>query len=164
MSDETGQVLAIAQAWLTISDGETIGTDGPTNRFVALWIAFNALYALHFDEFEHDSQQVRAFGRWSEAMAVHRQSLRGSEYSQAIEDLSARGVFNYRRKQNETLVDRNDLERVMVLVYQVRCNLFHGRKYPADLRDQTLIRAAHTIIRKLVVSLLDQENYSFTVD
>jgi hypothetical protein len=152
-------VLAIARAWLAMSDKAEggAGVEEGTNRFITLWIAFNALYAMHFDDLKHDSEQVRAFSRWSTAMAAHQLCLENPNYTSALADLAERGVYNYKKKRTEQLPDHANLEQVMVLVYQVRCNLFHGRKCPTDLRDQTLIRAAHTVIRRLVVTLLDRE-------
>jgi hypothetical protein len=46
------------------------------------------------------------------------------------------------------------LAHLLAVVYQVRCNLFHGQKNPADFRSHQLIRAGHRVLSALLDEVL----------
>ena len=161
MIPETEAVLSIARDWQAVAVGNKAVGHDVIFRFTALWIAFNALYALRFHGERGDRNQVRAFAQWAPAQEAHGRALSASDaaYSDAIATLQAKGVYNFSRCEVEHIPDPTDLVRIIEVVYQVRCNLFHGHKVPADLRDRSLVQAAFTVISALISPLLDNTTW-----
>ena len=61
---------------------------------------------------------------------------------------------------HETVCRGQGLERVQCLlltIYQVRCNLFHGSKRPDVERDQELVRSSAVIMQRYMEALLHLE-------
>jgi len=48
------------------------------------------------------------------------------------------------------LANTFDAAEVMSFIYQIRCNLFHGGKLPADHWDKELVSAAYTALDLLI--------------
>lgn len=46
--------------------------------------------------------------------------------------------------------DPENLTEVLLCVYQMRCNLFHGGKLPGNPRDEALAEAGHAIVSGLI--------------
>jgi hypothetical protein len=47
----------------------------------------------------------------------------------------------------------HDVERLSLLkgvLYQVRCNIFHGEKVPGDMNDDRIVRAAVPVLQRLI--------------
>lgn len=49
------------------------------------------------------------------------------------------------------------LAHLIAVVYQIRCNLFHGQKNPADFRRHKLIRSGDRILDGLLNALLNRQ-------
>lgn len=156
VSPEASEVRTLAREWFAAAAGGRLGA-GPYSSFISVWIAFNALYAFRFDNIEADRKQIRAFARWGRAKREHQRLLRISDYPVSIEVLSDKGVYNYRNQGFLHIHDANDLWQVLEAVYQVRCNLFHGRKSATDMRDQALVEASRLITYRFVGALLDDD-------
>ncbi|GED32102.1 hypothetical protein P9G84_02480 [Brevibacillus centrosporus] len=56
----------------------------------------------------------------------------------------------FRGKSNE---DKRTYEALIVLLYLVRCNLFHGFKTPDGPRDQEVMKATVPLLREIVTKL-----------
>jgi hypothetical protein len=155
LSREEEEVLAIVSEWyaLATQDGSVPSTS--FFRFLALWVAFNGLYSLKFPKARTETAQVRSFGNWHKAKRAHTDALKQSRYRAAVDVLREKGVFNFLARKFEHLSDERDLGQVIALVYRVRCNLFHGRKVPSDLRDRRLVEAARVIVAELLARLIE---------
>jgi hypothetical protein len=155
MTPETQEVLEIAREWrLAATDDAAIGR-GAIARFLKVWIAFNALYALRAGNVEGDRKQLERFTEWLPVRSAHERGLSQQVYRRSVESLEPGGIRNYQK--NCTLLVRPPYACLDVLdaVYQVRCNLFHGKKAPTNLRDAQLVQSAGNIISFIVNSLLD---------
>jgi len=156
ISHEAGEVRALAREWFHAARGGQIG-GGQFTSFISVWIAFNALYALRFDDRAGDKAQVQAFARWDRALACHNRFLTISDYPHSIAVIAEKGVYNYRMNQVIAITDPSDLGQVLGAVYQVRCNLFHGRKSAGVMRDHGLIEAGRLIIYRFVGDMVDDD-------
>jgi hypothetical protein len=58
------------------------------------------------------------------------------------------------RPEHLTISDAGTLSEVMDYIYQVRCNLFHGRKDPQDEWDVAYVRACNAILKPLVRAVI----------
>jgi len=52
--------------------------------------------------------------------------------------------------------DTGTMREVLNYVYQVRCNLFHGRKDPQDQWDVAYVRACNAILKPLIRRVISQ--------
>jgi hypothetical protein len=55
------------------------------------------------------------------------------------------------------LCESNDLQTIKNVLYQIRCNIFHGEKIPGDINDDRIVKSALPMLRFLVNKLI--ENY-----
>ena len=159
MSPEQHHVLTLARDWRSAATGDLLDT-GPNrliHRFVKLWIALNALYAMYADRETHERHQLRLFAKWPPFTASHARHLGEQVYGRAVEVLANPGIYNFRAKRSRwiTISPRCLAPEVLFAVYQIRCNLFHGRKHPADMRDLQLIQAGSTIVARWLDDLLE---------
>jgi len=146
----------ITRRWYEISThGATTGTDS-FFRFIAIWIAFNALYASRHGSARGDRNQVKNFAGSQQAKQRHEELLtRDAEYQNATQYIGCRSVFDSRNPRRRYQVPSNrKLKDLLNCVYQIRCNLFHGGKQPDDVRDATLVEAGYTVISKLIEAFL----------
>ena len=157
MSQEEQDVRAIVAEWYALATQGHRVPDTSFFRFLTLWVAFNGLYSLTFPDAKTEIAQVRSFGNWSKAKEAHSGALspEQSGYRAALGVLRERGIFNFLTNKVEHLADEKDLSQVIELVYRVRCNLFHGRKVPSNLRDRKVVEAARVIVAELMSRLVE---------
>ncbi|SRR5260221_10919389 len=56
---------------------------------------------------------------------------------------------NHRGEYKE-LADIDNLEEVIMFIYQIRCNLFHGSKDPINNRDTNLVELSGMVLEKWI--------------
>lgn len=128
-------------------------------KFISLWVTFNAIYELTCSSVRRDRAKVSAFSKLSEAQDIHIELMGSTAYKQAVDILAERGIFKLpNRSSRQEINDINNLEEVMLCVYQVRCNLFHGGKTPEDSRDKEVVEAAYTIVGTLIEPFIQKIN------
>ena len=59
-----------------------------------------------------------------------------------IDKMSSNGVIS--------LLEDNSLSTIVKVLYQIRCNIFHGGKEPGDSDDDLIVKAANPILNRLV--------------
>ena len=74
-----------------------------------------------------------------------------SQYNQNndIDKMSSNGVI--------TLLEDNSLKTIVKVLYQIRCNIFHGGKEPGDSDDDLIVKAANPILNRLVKSFIPND-------
>ena len=160
--------------WYNVAQGHA-PTDGlnPFFRFVAAWIAFNAMYSQDARSDDTEDRQIRRFCEDTALQNCHGSLLDSDdEYRDAttyvmtkpIQRLSNRprrsdrapieGVFDgpppQRRRPSEIARLSSDAEAVVLAIYRIRNNLFHGGKSPCNPRDRRLVEASCRIITTLL--------------
>lgn len=63
-----------------------------------------------------------------------------------IEELSKKRII--------ILCERNSLISIKDILYQIRCNIFHGEKTPGDINDDRIVKCALPMLRYLVNKLI----------
>lgn len=63
-----------------------------------------------------------------------------------IEDLMKSGTVKF--------CDENRLSIVKDVLYQIRCNIFHGEKLPGELNDDRIVKAAYPLLNEIVKFLI----------
>ncbi len=132
----------------------------PTVRFVMYWIAFNWLYS----EIEGDGD------KWKIPEYCKKHHDRLSKYNafgtQAYEDLvrepvmrmertTVRATNSYLNRRLREGTSEDPIADLLLTIYQVRCNLFHGSKKRRNMRDGILVGASATIMEGYLGKLLD---------
>jgi hypothetical protein len=146
----------IISTWYKLASGGNVALEENSNvffKFIAVWVAFNALYASKYSSESGDRDQVIRFAGEPLIIDRHRQLAKDdADYLEAANILKERGVGNLRGGGTRKISSVNNLNDVMLCVYQVRCNLFHGGKAPGNARDERLVGASYTITSKLIAS------------
>jgi len=146
--------------WQKLALGEPVDQTNAFFKFIAIWIAFNGIYYVRYDDEFDDALRIRAFAEESDTFERHKSLLKSNEdYYQAVGYLAEKGVRDTRRPDEEPYKIKNfdDSWRVMRCVYQVRNNLFHSGKNLKNPRDKRLVEAAFIIVYRLIEPLLDPD-------
>jgi hypothetical protein len=147
----------IIQTWYRLARGEDVERSDIFFQFVAIWVAFNALYSSTAYDDAGDFNQVRTFAGIAEVIDRHRKLLdENAQYSSAIQVLQSHGVRDLSSGIVRRIDNPRNLTRVASCVYQVRCNLFHGGKAPGNTRDEKLVKASYIIVTKLIEPFLNE--------
>jgi len=54
------------------------------------------------------------------------------------------------------LCEENNLKTIKNVLYQIRCNIFHGEKIPGDINDDTIVKSSLPLLKHIVVYLLEK--------
>jgi hypothetical protein len=63
--------------------------------------------------------------------------------------------YNYNKTTHHHLIDINDFNTVIDIIYQVRCNLFHGAKSIEYRMELNLIELCYNILNSLYAPFID---------
>lgn len=123
------------------------------DRFISLWIAFNGWMRGKFGEDLRDKSQIESVKKMSDFNQVF-ESLKQEnlDFRECLDELKKIPVVNMQFKNNREKVYRYDgtFESLIELIYQVRCNLFHGRKdIEDDRKDIEMVGLAYRILLPL---------------
>ena len=153
---EERDVLNLARDWRGAATGdlETVSPHRIVHRFIKLWISFNALYTLHSPNQAREKPQLEALAKWQPFVDSHSARLGQDTYLHALRVLDDPGVYSYIRRARVRIPAPHSPHDSLLATYQVRCNLFHGRKHPADMRDGQLIQASSVLVSAWVDDLL----------
>ena len=53
------------------------------------------------------------------------------------------------------LCEENNLKTIKNVLYQIRCNIFHGEKTPGDINDDKIVRSALPLLKLIVTYLIE---------
>lgn len=124
-------------------------------RFAVLWLSFNAYLngILSTKQIEGDWNKVKEFSEDPKNIEFFNKYMIYKEIEQGFRETKSQG-----REYVEDLRDRkierrkflrlndddegNKLEKYLGVIYQIRCNFFHGDKIPSDPDDKNLINWA----------------------
>jgi hypothetical protein len=144
------QEIDFLKAWSSVADD----CSDPWFRFIARWIAFNAYYsAMHPSK--GDKAGVKKMGVDPVWVGLHKSLLQEPNYKASVDffisrngvaDMNDRGGAGHRVQ----IADLNDWNQVLLCIYQVRCNLFHGDKLPHARNDSDVVENADNILSGVV--------------
>ena len=55
------------------------------------------------------------------------------------------------------LCEKNNLRTIKNVLYQIRCNIFHGEKIPGDINDDRIVKSANPILERITKYLIDEQ-------
>lgn len=128
------------------------------DRFISLWIAFNGWMKGRFGEDKRDTCLIEGVKGLSDFEAVFRDLKQSNhDFSQALRELERYVVADMRYPADADRVWQYDgtFPSLIGLIYQIRCNLFHGRKeINEDKKDFDLVCLAYRILLPLFKAYL----------
>lgn len=141
---------SIAQRWYR----KAINADDNYERFVFLWFAFNALY----NEFFSDSER-KAIGDlvYSDFYRINSARIKDILKTSHAEFFQKRIIRDFRgngfdTSESAAVLRSSDYSQnkrpnnLLKILYQVRCNLFHGNKmFGRDSDDEVVANAAFAL-------------------
>jgi hypothetical protein len=141
---------AVIHQWHSLALTGTVEHNNIFFQFMAAWVAFNAQYNW-FCKYEArlgDKQKLLEFVREDVGIdRLHRELLvNNTQYKNAVVTLKAKGIRDVSRNRLVEISDESRFEDVILCVYQVRNNLFHGDKIVNNARDETVVRASFEIV------------------
>lgn len=186
METEVVGVHEISQRWFRWSLGGEVNARDPFFQFLAVWVAFNGLYSWAYGASRRDrwwdrlhdirsrngstgggkpgdKEKVRLFATEKKARELHLLLLKtDGDYKEAVSYLMARPPENPENPEKSPRIDdAGEFEQVLLCVYQVRNNLFHGGKMLDSSRDRRIVRRSFTIISKILSPYLAGEHTSW---
>jgi hypothetical protein len=148
-----------ARSWLARAESSQDDFD----RFMALWIALNALYS----EFQTESERraIREFV-FSDEHRLSQHQMRGVLDHPGAHYFETRIVRDVRGTCSDTAEDaavlgntrrplKPRLKSLLMILYQVRCNLFHGNKTFGRESDTDVISNASGVLECIVKAYLE---------
>lgn len=125
-------------------------------RFIesAVFDAFAQDFAKRY---AHMIQQEEDFAK---AVNLLRETLRKEEHFYVIDMSRYREydpTLSYKQLGQSGIIipfeDITNLEQLKNILYQIRCNLFHGEKLPGILNDDRIVRAAYPVLLAILIVL-----------
>lgn len=159
-SDERKKVDDLAREWQRWAEQQVPEDDqGIFMRFIALWVAFNAVYVSRYDGHAGDTELTKIHKVGSKLSEFHHMHLSSDrEYLSAVQSMNRCPVYNSTTSRNFKIRDRSDVRNVLQYIYNVRNNLFHGRKVPSELHDRALVSNGVVVLDRLLRHLLSSES------
>jgi hypothetical protein len=153
------QAFHLISDWHNVSIGKKIETNDVFFLFMASWVSLNALYNWYGKKanLSGDKKKLRRFADANEkAKNIHKQLFSGQvSYKSAVETLAEKGILDVSKGQRVLITDETNFEQVILCVYQVRNNLFHGDKLLANERDKEVVSASYIIVSNFLKEYLN---------
>lgn len=127
------------------------------DRFISLWICFNSIIRKEYGEQLNDTrliEKVTLNSYWNKLFDDNK-----SGFQFEIDAIKKEGPV--KNEKNGVLIQINSdtFKETIKMIYQVRCNLFHGRKDPEiEARDYNLISNSYGIMLILIMRHLENVN------
>jgi hypothetical protein len=147
------------KGWIDRAERERrIIDDG--DRFISLWIAFNGWMRGMFGEDIGDRRQIESVKGMQDFEEVFNKLRKeDAAFREYLEELENVSVVNMQFKNNREDIYRyrGSFESLIEILYQVRCNLFHGRKnVDEDKKDFELVGLSYRILLPLFKAYLSK--------
>jgi hypothetical protein len=146
--------------WIKKSEDENDCYD----KFVYLWFAFNAIYNNYFDSY-NDSERYAI----KKMIDGHRHLLKERASIEILGDSAT--IYFMNRTIRDCKINGNDtsehriilsqqdqsharrIKSLCMILYQVRCNLFHGNKLFGRESDDEVVKQASIALGKVIKAL-----------
>jgi len=137
--------------WLDFLRHGIYSEDTPFLKFAILWLSFNAYLNERNSGIERDFDKVENFSNGTSAIIQFEETFdikklinefkaTRSDGREFVENVRTKKTAyrKYFNSENNTFLD------YMKVIYQIRCNFFHGDKIPLDNDDKKLVQWAYS--------------------
>jgi len=163
-NNHNGQSREIVKSWYNRAITPPSESYDYFDRFISLWVSFNCYFVSeHYVELNEkykkepsERQHIDFIAANPEYNTIYATLLDAPSFSKNINKMLSllQEVTHYKGKvadmrpdkiENEDyakeFTDKNSFSQFINVVYQVRCNLFHGNKSPYNDRDSRIVEA-----------------------
>jgi hypothetical protein len=143
-------VKRIAKGWLKRGDEEK----DDFSKFIYYWISFNCFYS-SWTRKEKDTPALQALEKDQTITSTYKNLMKGSNVK-LVENLRAIcPIYSVTYpNRSKSIGNIHNFGQVIWVLYQIRCNLFHGDKGEDIRRDLTVIRNALPVLNLILKQLL----------
>lgn len=144
------KLVEFIDTWLKRAKrGEEFIDEG--DRFVSLWIAFNAWLKSEYSETATDYELIEQVKVNKKLKLIFDELKKTSGYSEILSRLEGRCVYNakYPNDRTKDKVYNGSFNSLIAVLYQIRCNLFHGRKNIEEKDEYKLVSKAKDVLLPL---------------
>lgn len=159
------------KSWLDFLEHGLYNEESPFLRFAILWLSFNAyLNEEYGKKIRGDKNKVLEFAKNEQVGNLYKDLLKDPNFNKVFSDFKIikgyKGLFIEdmlsRKEDNRKFFDDNykSIKDYLIVIYQIRCNFFHGDKIPSDPDDKKLIEWAYKyfyILWKEYLNLINKE-------
>ena len=139
----------IINNWYNRSNDENLDE---IDRFISLWISFNA-WGCHETNTDVDRNMLDSLKKNQKMKESYNKAKKDEHFSKILSERIGDEITKRGQNKHVKLDDGKSLDSVLDVIYQIRCNLFHGRKDPDTVRDEILIKWAYEILTKIFYPL-----------
>jgi hypothetical protein len=122
------------------------------DQFVSLWFAFNA-WGTYESKKDKDFEMLSWIKSNTNLPEIHNRLTKDdADYLQKVTRLSQYKVLDMRpghQGQSKSVNSIDNFDELLDVIYQIRCNLFHGQKSETDSNDWELVDLAFHILSKI---------------
>ena len=159
----SGNTLEITEGIISENDGMyyiDIKQPGQIRIVIKERFVESTVFDTFVKEFRSHYKEMLQEEDFVEAVNALQETLRKEDKFYVI-DMSRHQDYNSSRSYKELVArniivpfeDINDLAQLKNVLYQVRCNLFHGEKLPGILNDDRIVQAAYPVLLAILVAL-----------
>ena len=131
------------------------------DKFMSLWVAFNGWLKKTHGEKKFDRELIICVIKHEGLNCIfEKEKLENSAYRELLRTISRYTVMDMRDSDDgNRYKDYNgSFSSLIEVIYQIRCNLFHGRKSAGeDDKDRELVNLAYCLLRPLLKKQLEEE-------
>ncbi|MGD9130138.1 MAG: hypothetical protein PVH73_01025 [Candidatus Bathyarchaeota archaeon] len=129
------------------------------DQFISLWLSFNA-WGTYKSREDQDYQMLRWIKTNTGLPEIHNRLMNDdAEYQQRVRRLSEYTVLDMRpghQDESKSIENTNSFDELLDIIYQIRCNLFHGQKSEIDPNDRELVDLAFHILSKIFRPVINE--------
>lgn len=129
------------------------------DQFISLWLAFNA-WGTYKSKKDTDNQMLKWIKKNTDLPTIHNQLMKDNkDYQQRVKRLAEYTVLDMRpghRRDSKSIGNINNFNEVLEVIYQIRCNLFHGQKNEINPNDLELVDLAFHILSKIFRPVINE--------
>src|SRR3989442_13197117 len=154
MTDEASLERLIRRWYKRSKPGALIEND-VFDAFVCVWIAFNA-WGVHATGIEtHDRKMIDAL-KVNHKLHETFEACRREQYyvDEVLKMKDVRVPTHRERPTHISFREATSLPDVLEVMYQIRCNLFHGRKDPEQKDEAFLVGWACLVLSRMLDQLM----------
>jgi hypothetical protein len=147
--------------------GKAKNENDEVNKFIFLWISLNALYNEYYVRDEKKAikdfikkKYIDTITQKNEIESIlndENVSFFKERIIRNMRNITKSTMENAARLKNTTLSSPERLQELLMILYQIRCNLFHGEKWCDNTTDDNIVKKGMEILLKILEVYMDNK-------
>jgi hypothetical protein len=130
------------------------------DRFMSLWVCFNSILKKEYGEQVRDKDLIKKAKNQNSAFHhIFNKLLETVPFSIYFSQLKKFTIVNQKNPKSSYKITTNSWSDLIEAIYNTRCNLFHGRKNPEDIKgnDYTITFLSYNLLLPIIAKYLENE-------